>query len=118
MAYELRISDWSSDVCSSDLYASHNDLGTAALLAAMHEAGVDRMVLASSMVVYGEGRYACAEHGDQVPGPRSTAALDAGDFDNHCPRCGDRKSFVSGTSVSVRVVLGVRREVNKQKKPE
>jgi dTDP-L-rhamnose 4-epimerase len=69
-------------------YASHNDLGTAALLAAMHQAGVDRMVLASSMVVYGEGRYACAEHGDRVPPPRSTAALDAGDFENHCPDCG------------------------------
>ena len=50
-------------------YASHNDLGTAALLATMHEVGVDRLVLASSMVVYGEGRYACAEHGDQVPRP-------------------------------------------------
>jgi dTDP-L-rhamnose 4-epimerase len=69
-------------------YAAHNDLGTAALLAAMYEAGVERLVLASSMVVYGEGRYACAEHGDQVPGPRSTAALDAGDFENHCPVCG------------------------------
>ncbi|MDP3891919.1 NAD(P)-dependent oxidoreductase [Nocardioides sp.] len=69
-------------------YAGHNDLGTAALLAAMHEAGVQRMVLASSMVVYGEGRYACPVHGDQVPTPRTVAALDAGDFDNHCPRCG------------------------------
>ena len=48
-------------------YAGHNDLGTAALLAAMHEAGVDRLVLASSMVVYGEGRYRCPEHGDQTP---------------------------------------------------
>jgi dTDP-L-rhamnose 4-epimerase len=69
-------------------YASHNDLGTAALLAAMHEAGVDRLVLASSMVVYGEGRYACPEHGDQVPPPREVAALEAGDFENHCPACG------------------------------
>ncbi|GAA4699011.1 NAD-dependent epimerase/dehydratase family protein [Nocardioides nanhaiensis] len=68
-------------------YAGHNDLGTAALLAGMHAAGVDRIVLASSMVVYGEGRYACAEHGVQVPGPRSIAALEAGDFENHCPRC-------------------------------
>ena len=50
--------------------------------------GVARLVLASSMVVYGEGRYACAEHGDQVPPPRSRAALDAGDFDNHCAVCG------------------------------
>ncbi len=40
------------------LYAGHNDLGTAALLAAMAARGVDRLVLASSMVVYGEGRYA------------------------------------------------------------
>jgi len=69
-------------------YASHNDLGTAALLAAMHEAGVERLVLASSMVVYGEGRYTCPEHGDQVPPPRDVAALEAGDFENHCPACG------------------------------
>jgi dTDP-L-rhamnose 4-epimerase len=69
-------------------YAAHNDLGTAALLAAMHDRGVARLVLASSMVVYGEGRYACAAHGEQVPPPRSTAALDAGDFENHCPACG------------------------------
>jgi dTDP-L-rhamnose 4-epimerase len=68
-------------------YASHNDLGTAALLAAMHGAGLDRLVLASSMVVYGEGRYTCPEHGDQRPAPRSVAALEAGDFDNHCPAC-------------------------------
>ena len=68
-------------------YAGHNDLGTAALLAGMHEAGVRRMVLASSMVVYGEGRYACPDHGPQVPAARSVAALDAGDFDNHCPVC-------------------------------
>ena len=38
-------------------YAAHNDLGTAVLLAAMYEAGVFRLVLAGSMVVYGEGRY-------------------------------------------------------------
>jgi dTDP-L-rhamnose 4-epimerase len=73
----------------SDLpvYAGHNDLGTAALLAAMHEAGVDRLVLASSMVVYGEGRYACHDHGEQIPQLRRRAALDGGDFENHCPVC-------------------------------
>jgi dTDP-L-rhamnose 4-epimerase len=68
-------------------YASHNDLGTAALLAAMHDAGVDRLVVASSMVVYGEGRYSCPTHGDQVPPPRRREALDAGDVENHCPHC-------------------------------
>jgi dTDP-L-rhamnose 4-epimerase len=68
-------------------YAAHNDLGTAALLAAMHDAGVARLVLASSMVVYGEGRYACSEHGRRVPGPREVAALESGDVENHCPDC-------------------------------
>ena len=69
-------------------YAAHNDLGTAALLAAMHEAGVHRMVLASSMVVYGEGRYACPAHGAQVPPARDRQALDSGRFDNYCADCG------------------------------
>ena len=68
-------------------YAGHNDLGTATVLAAMHTAGVRRMVLASSMVVYGEGRYLCAEHGETAPGPRSVADLEAGLFENPCPRC-------------------------------
>ncbi|HWJ10631.1 MAG TPA: NAD-dependent epimerase/dehydratase family protein [Nocardioides sp.] len=69
-------------------YAAHNDLGHASLLAAMHAAGVGRLVFASSMVVYGEGSYACAAHGEQVPPPRTTEALEAGDFENHCDRCG------------------------------
>jgi dTDP-L-rhamnose 4-epimerase len=69
-------------------YAGHNDLGTAALLAAMHDRGVDSLVLASSMVVYGEGRYSCPEHGEQQPPARSRSALDAGDFENHCAGCG------------------------------
>ena len=61
-------------------YVSHNDLGTAVLLAAMAEAGVRALVLAGSMVVYGEGRYACARHGVVRPGPRAVAELDAGRF--------------------------------------
>jgi dTDP-L-rhamnose 4-epimerase len=75
-------------VADLPLYAGHNDLGTAALLAAMHDRGVHALVLASSMVVYGEGRYACDLHGEQQPPSRSRAALDAGDFENHCALCG------------------------------
>jgi dTDP-L-rhamnose 4-epimerase len=50
-------------------YVGHNDLGTAVLLAGMERAGVGRLVLASSMVVYGEGRYVCASTAWSVPGP-------------------------------------------------
>ncbi|KUL34669.1 NAD-dependent dehydratase [Streptomyces sp. NRRL F-4489] len=70
-------------------YVSRNDLGTAVLLAAMAEAGVGRLVLAGSMVVYGEGRYACARHGVVRPGPRVVADLEAGRFEPGCPVCGE-----------------------------
>ncbi|GGQ52269.1 NAD-dependent epimerase/dehydratase family protein [Streptomyces asoensis] len=69
-------------------YVSRNDLGTAVLLAAMAGAGVPRLVLAGSMVVYGEGRYECGEHGVVRPLPRAVAALQAGRFEPPCPVCG------------------------------
>ncbi|MGA9746367.1 MAG: NAD(P)-dependent oxidoreductase, partial [Nocardioides sp.] len=70
------------------LYAGHNDLGTAALLAAMAATDVRRLVLASSMVVYGEGRYVCADHGPQLPAVRPRSALESGRFECPCPVCG------------------------------
>ncbi|WP_458246194.1 NAD-dependent epimerase/dehydratase family protein [Streptomyces sp. MAI_2237] len=69
-------------------YVSRNDLGTAVLLTAMAEAGVRRLVVAGSMVVYGEGRYKCARHGVVRPGPRAVDDLDAGRFEPPCPVCG------------------------------
>lgn len=69
-------------------YAGHNVLGTAVLLAGMAAAGVRSLVQASSMVVYGEGRYLCAAHGDVRPGPRLPQSLVAGHFDPPCPQCG------------------------------
>jgi dTDP-L-rhamnose 4-epimerase len=70
-------------------YVSHNDTGTAVLLRALAGGGfAGRLVLASSMVVYGEGRYACAEHGIVRPAPRREADLRAGRFEPSCPHCG------------------------------
>ncbi|WP_411146521.1 NAD-dependent epimerase/dehydratase family protein [Streptomyces sp. x-80] len=69
-------------------YVSANDLGTAVLLAGMTEAGVSRLLLAGSMVVYGEGRYECAAHGVIRPGPRAETDLKAGRFEPRCPDCG------------------------------
>ncbi|MBB5911864.1 dTDP-L-rhamnose 4-epimerase [Nocardia transvalensis] len=69
-------------------YASHNDLGTAVLLAAMARAGVERLVLASSMVVYGEGRYRTADSEVADPSPRRREDLDQGLFDHRDPVTG------------------------------
>ena len=70
-------------------YVSANDLGTAGLLLAMHRTGFrGRLVLASSMVVYGEGRSTCPAHGAVTPRPRAVEDLAAGRFESRCPRCG------------------------------
>ena len=70
-------------------YVGHNCLGTATLLATMARAGFDgRLVLASSMVVYGEGRYRCPDHGRARPAPRPRDRLDRGRFEPVCDRCG------------------------------
>jgi dTDP-L-rhamnose 4-epimerase len=69
-------------------YASSNDAGTAVLLAAMARAGVRRLTLASSMVVYGEGLGQCRDHGAVMPAPREESALKSGQFEPPCPHCG------------------------------
>ena len=76
------------DLDDLDDYVRQNDLGTAVLLRAAAGATVRRLVYASSMVVYGEGAYACPDHGPTRPPPRAVADLDAGRFDPLCPRCG------------------------------
>ncbi len=74
-------------------YGSHNDYGTTVLLAEMFAAGCRRLVLASSMVVYGQGRYSCAEHGVVDPLPRTRADLDAGEFEHRCPIGGEELAW-------------------------
>jgi len=70
-------------------YVDHNDAGTAAMLWALHDARfAGRLVLASSMVVYGEGTYRCPRHGEVRPHPRTVDDLEAGQFEPGCPRCG------------------------------
>ena len=70
-------------------YVSDNDLGTAVLLAELAASRFSGpLVLGSSMVVYGDGRYRCRRHGDTPPQQRSQEALAAGRFDPACPRCG------------------------------
>ncbi|WP_033335124.1 MULTISPECIES: NAD-dependent epimerase/dehydratase family protein [Actinomycetes] len=66
-------------------YAADNDLVTARLLAAMFETRCRRMVLASSMVVYGDGTY--RDHSGAVvdPPPRDVADLEAGRFERYLP---------------------------------
>jgi dTDP-L-rhamnose 4-epimerase len=78
------------DFADTRAYVGHNDVGTAVLLEALHRRArpIERLVLASSMVVYGEGRYRCPVHGTVRPAARTAADLDAGRWEPPCARCG------------------------------
>ncbi|THV29545.1 NAD-dependent epimerase/dehydratase family protein [Glycomyces paridis] len=77
-------------------YVADNDGGTANLLRALWRRSFSgRLVVASSMVVYGEGRYRCREHGDVRAEPRRAPDLDAGRFEPRCPRCGADLAWAS-----------------------
>src|SRR3546814_13089206 len=100
-AYEMRISDWSSDVCSSDLWTT-GKVGKHALRAILDD---PRLELAACYAWSEdkEGQDAgdlCGRPNTGIAATNQIADLIA---------LGDRKSVVSGKSVSVRVDLGVRR---------
>ncbi|UJA19185.1 SDR family NAD(P)-dependent oxidoreductase [Thermoleophilia bacterium SCSIO 60948] len=77
-------------------YVRDNSMGTATLLRALADRRYGgRIVLASSMVVYGEGGYECPEHGRVAPGPRQREDLDGGQFEPPCPVCGRRLEAVA-----------------------
>jgi dTDP-L-rhamnose 4-epimerase len=67
-----------------------NCAGTATLLEATLERRdrIRRLVAASSMVVYGEGAYRCAEHGLRSPSPRPAEQLRRRDWEPRCDSCG------------------------------
>lgn len=73
------------DVTDMPAYVRENLLATAVLLAAMTRVGRSRLVLASSMVVYGDGSYRTDDGRIVEPAPRDPAALGRGEFDPRSP---------------------------------
>lgn len=57
----------------------------------------ERFIVASSMSIYGEGRYRCEGHGALAPPPREESRLRAGDWDLVCPECGRELESVRTT---------------------
>jgi dTDP-L-rhamnose 4-epimerase len=73
-----------------DRYVDVNTRGTALLLDILVNAKHDvrKVLVASSIGVYGEGAYRCATCGPVAPGIRPAEQLAARDWEQHCPRCG------------------------------
>lgn len=70
-------------------YVDANSGGTAVLLEllANERHAVEKVVVASSMSVYGEGAYRCNEHGEVHPRLRSDAQLAKHEWEVRCPKC-------------------------------
>ena len=67
-----------------------NAAGTALLyeIAVEKNLPLQKIVVASSQAIYGEGRYTCPKDGPQYPGPRSKEQLSAQNWEPACPVCG------------------------------
>lgn len=72
-----------------DRYVDVNTRGTALLLDILVNTKhhVEKVLVASSIGVYGEGAYACATHGVVAPTIRPEAQLAARDWEQRCPVC-------------------------------
>lgn len=72
-----------------EYYTSANTLGGAVLLdlLANTQHNVRKMLVASSMSIYGEGKYLCAEHGTVYPRLRPKVQLQAREWEMKCPHC-------------------------------
>ncbi len=76
---------------SIERYVSTNVHGTAVLwdILANDKHKVEKVLVASSMSLYGEGRYECSEHGKIAPSARPDEQLKQGDWQMRCPDCGE-----------------------------
>jgi len=72
-------------------YTAANNQGTANLLQAILDSGSrpEKIIVASSMSIYGEGKYLCAECGDVVPPLRPQQQLHVKKWETLCPHCGE-----------------------------
>jgi dTDP-L-rhamnose 4-epimerase len=70
-------------------YVDTNIGGTSILLDKLvnKEFSVEKLIIASSRSIYGEGKYKCDDHGDVYPDMRIEADMSKGDFAVKCPAC-------------------------------
>ncbi|HYD50198.1 MAG TPA: NAD-dependent epimerase/dehydratase family protein [Terriglobales bacterium] len=70
-------------------YVDHNTMGTAVLLEllAARKYPIKKVVVASSMSIYGEGAFDCDQCGEVYPMLRALPQMQANDWEVRCPRC-------------------------------
>lgn len=71
-------------------YSDTNITGSAILLdiLANEKVNFNKVIVASSRAIYGEGKYRCMIHGTVYPDVRKSIDMQQGDFNVKCPHCG------------------------------
>lgn len=100
-------------------YVNTNIGGTALLLdiLANTKHTVERVLVAESRAIYGEGKYQCKKCGDVYPGDRLDSDMAKGNFDCFCPNCGGTLKLVGTTENSAihpSSVYGISKQVQGQ----
>jgi dTDP-L-rhamnose 4-epimerase len=82
-AYQDYVPDYSQ-------FSATNVVGTSLLFEVLAEQklSIQRVVVASSQAVYGEGQYSCPQHGRIIAKPRSQKDLEKSLWEVACPHCG------------------------------
>lgn len=72
-----------------DRYVHTNSGGTATLLQAIlrYKPPIEKLIVASSMSIYGEGEYECAQHGAASVNERDPVLLEKKRWEPECPTC-------------------------------
>lgn len=100
-------------------YVQTNIGGTALLLDILTNTkhNVNRVIVAESRAIYGEGKYHCPKCGDVYPLERKDEDMARGDFECKCPKCGGEVELVATTEDSAihpSSVYGIGKQVQGQ----
>lgn len=100
-------------------YSDVNIGGTALLLDILtnEKNSIQKLIVASSRAIYGEGRYLCPEHGIVFPEMRRDQDMQSGDFECHCPVC-DRYVKLQPTTEDSKIhptsIYGITKQVQEE----
>jgi dTDP-L-rhamnose 4-epimerase len=100
-------------------YSDVNIGGTALLLDILtnENHNVQKLIIASSRAVYGEGRYSCLEHGIVFPESRKDGEMAKGDFECKCPICDKAIKLLSTTEdskINPTSIYGITKQTQEQ----
>lgn len=78
---------------------------------------VEKMIVASSRAIYGEGKHSCPNHGIVYPTERQDCDMKSGDFNVKCPLCAKNTEFMSTdeeSKIHPTSIYGITKQVQEQ----